>query len=151
MPSFVTPARLAALVGVLTGLSAAATSALNVIPHDTAVGRAVVGAIGVLGTVITVTKFLEGQAGWEQLQESHVHAAVQNALGRQHELTVLSAKHAHEQSLYADAPKPEPDADHPPEVSLEGEVPIDSSDQDGQIVTEADPVTGEPLRLSESA
>ncbi len=65
MPKFVTPARLAAALGVLTGLAAAATSLAGALPHDTAVERAVVGAAGVLGTCITLVKWLDGQAKWE--------------------------------------------------------------------------------------
>ena len=79
-----TPARLAALVGVLTGLSAAVTSALNVIPHDTAVGRAVVASVGVIGTVITIAKFLEGQAGWEQQAAQHQHNLQVKAIDHYH-------------------------------------------------------------------
>lgn len=149
MPSFITPARLAALVGVLTGLSAAVTSALNVIPHDTAVGRGVVAAVGVLGTIITVAKFLEGQASWEQQKSAQDHDVKLRAIdygraqpvivgGKAHVLPVL---HAPQNAT------PEPSI---PEAVLPDESPLESVNQAGVIV-DAEAASGEPQRLVDQA
>ena len=131
-----TPARLAALVGVLTGLSAAATAALNVIPQATGVYRAVVAGLGVLGTVITVAKFLEGQAGWEQQQAQHAH-----------EVGITLLQHDQRVSLYGGPQQAEA---QPPEAVIPGEAPIDSVDETGAVV-EQEAANGEPQRLVDQA
>ena len=73
MPKLLTPARLAALVGVLTGIGVVLTALLNVFPSGSGLGKGLAAAGGAIGTAITIGKWLEGQAGWEQLQAVHAH------------------------------------------------------------------------------
>lgn len=75
MPKFVTPARLAAAVGVVSGLGAAATALAGALPVSPT-QAAIVGAAGILGQAGVIFKFLEGQSNWETAQ---VHAAVLTA------------------------------------------------------------------------
>lgn len=76
MLKVLTPARLATALGVLSGLGAAVTALVGVVPQESAVGRAVVGAAGVLASAVTLVKYLEGEASWEQLQSAQTHSLV---------------------------------------------------------------------------
>ena len=146
LPSFVTPARLAALVGVLTGLSASVTSALNVIPHDTAIGRAVVGSVGVIGTVITVARFLEGQAGWEQQAAQHQHELAKQAVDYGHAVPQVIGKRVQVLPVvHINVPANGPTVVVPEEAALPDEVPI-VGDSSGEVVQGVG-ADGEPLRL----
>jgi hypothetical protein len=113
MPKFVTPARLVAALGVVTGLSAAATSLLDVLPKESSASRLVLGGVGVLGTIATLIKFLDGQAGWEQLQAKQAHEVMQIERDR---------------TYYASLPQTTPELTQPEPLEpavLEDEVPID--------------------------
>lgn len=70
-----TPARTTAAIGVLTGLAGVATALLGVVDVHGPVGTGLVALGGYLTTGISVAKFLEGQAGWEQQQSAQVHTA----------------------------------------------------------------------------
>lgn len=76
MTKIFTPARLAAALGVVTGLGASVTSVANVFPAESHVGRAVIAASGVLGVAGVLIKFLDGQSNWEttvaSIENSHV-------------------------------------------------------------------------------
>lgn len=74
MPTWITPARIAAAIGVLSGLAAAATALANAIPHGTSLDRALTSAAGLLLAGVTLFKWLAGQAAWEQQQAAHAHA-----------------------------------------------------------------------------
>lgn len=76
---FLTPARLTAAIGVVTGLAAAATSALNVIPAETSGYRAVQTLVGVAAVGATVFKFLAGQSAWEVANVAAASAERQQA------------------------------------------------------------------------
>jgi hypothetical protein len=80
MLKVLTPARLATALGVLSGLGAAVTALVGVVPQESAVGRAVVGAAGVLGSSVTLVKYLEGEASWEQQQSAQAHQLVLSGL-----------------------------------------------------------------------
>lgn len=133
MPSFITPARLTAAIGVLTGLAAAVTAALGVVPHDGQVYLVGQEVAGLLTTGVTVFKFLEGQASWEQQQAQHAHEAAQQDVG-------------HLQNLERDRI-----TFNQPELAVVDGAPIDEPDPEGQVVDATDPETGEPQRLVEQA
>lgn len=80
MRNLLTPARLAAAVGSLTGIGAVVASLLDVVPHESGLGRGLMATGGAIGTSITVAKFLEGQAGWEQTQAGLNHDLVINRM-----------------------------------------------------------------------
>ena len=111
MPKFITPARLVAALGVVTGLSAAATSLLDVLPKESAVGRVVVGGVGVLGTIATLIKWLDGQAKWEQQVEAQRHQV----------------------ALFASDPTPNTQPEPLEPAQLEGELPIDVADEPARL------------------
>lgn len=75
MPKLFTPARLTAAVGVLTGLAGVATALTGAVDVHGPVGEGLVALGGYLTTGISVAKFLEGQAGWEQQQCAQAHTA----------------------------------------------------------------------------
>lgn len=112
MPKFITPARLAAALGVVVGLSASATSLLDVVPKESAAGRVVVGGVGVLGTIATLIKWLDGQSKWELQQAAHAHEVA----------VYMPAASA----VLADPERIEP-------AVLEDEVPIEAADEPARL------------------
>jgi hypothetical protein len=64
-----TPARIAAAIGVVSGLAATIAALADLLPKESGVGKALVAVGGLLTTGITLAKWLEGQAGWEQQQD----------------------------------------------------------------------------------
>jgi hypothetical protein len=64
MLKLLTPARVTAAVGVLTGLGAAASALAGALPTG-GVSSAVVAAAGLLVQATSIFKFLEGQSAWE--------------------------------------------------------------------------------------
>ena len=63
--SFLTPARLTAIGGVVAGLAGVATALTGVVDVHSAVGQGLVAVGGYLTTAVSVGKFLEGQSNWE--------------------------------------------------------------------------------------
>src|SRR6266576_1451335 len=143
--TFLTPARLATLVGVLTGLSAAATSLLNVFPKDTAVGRTIVAAVGVVATVISVAKFLEGQSAWETQAAQHQHELVVKAVDHYEAKPVVVDSHRVVIVPRAPEPKVPIDITPPPQVAmLPDEAPLKGTDNG--VADLAITPDGEPVR-----
>lgn len=148
MPSFVTPARLTALAGMATGLAAATTSLAGFFTVGSAVGNSIVAAAGVLGTVATAAKFLEGQAGWEQQAAQHAHDLKMSAVNHYDaKVVVTGAKPVVVPRPNSDLPKAMAAA--PPSAELPNETPIDGSADTVVDLLVAD--DGEPERLHDQA
>lgn len=124
---FLTPARLTAGVGVLTGLAAAVTAAINVVPSETGAGRALQTSFGLLTTAASVFKFLAGQSAFEV-------ASIQ----AQNNLDLQAAGHAHDAAIYAAVSNPQPTG--PPEANtaeLPDEEPIVETPEPDRLVAQA--------------
>lgn len=122
---FLTPARLTAGMGVLTGLAAAVTAAINVVPSETGAGRALQTSFGLLTTAASVFKFLAGQSAFEVAT-----VQAQNALDLQ------AAGHAHDKVLFSSVPG----SDAPAEAAtaeLPGEEPIVETPEPLRLVAQA--------------
>lgn len=118
---FLTPARLTAGVGVLTGLAAAVTAAINVVPSETGAGRALQTSFGLLTTAASVFKFLAGQSAFEVAT-----IQAQNALDLQ------AAGHAHDKVLFSSVPQPEANT-----AELPDEEPIVETPEPDRLVAQA--------------